>query len=79
MTFKRYLFNALVGLDQFINTLFGGDPDMTLSGRMGRAVAEGRCMACKGICWVLHLIDKDHCTRANKNEADEGADQVAKV
>lgn len=79
MTFKRYLWNVLVGLDQFINALTGGDPDMTLSGRMGRAVSEGRCKACKGVCWLLHKIDPDHCARANKNEADEGADQVAKV
>lgn len=79
MTFKRYLFNALVGLDQFINTLIGGDPDMTLSGRMGRAVAQGRCKVCRVVCWLLDRIDKDHCARANKNEADEGSDQVAKV
>lgn len=76
---KRYIFNALIGLDQFINTLIGGDPDMTLSGRMGRAIAENRCKACRVICWFLDRIDKDHCARANKNEADEGADQVAKA
>jgi hypothetical protein len=69
---KRYFLNALIGLDQFINTLFGGDPDMTLSGRMGRSVAAGRCKFCKAVCWLLGKIDKDHCARANKNEADEG-------
>jgi hypothetical protein len=72
MTLKRYIVNALIGLDQFINTLFGGDPDMTLSGRMGRAVAAGRCKFCKVVCWFLGKIDKDHCARADKNEADEG-------
>jgi hypothetical protein len=69
---KRYFINALIGLDQFINALFGGDPDMTLSGRMGRAVAAGRCKLCKVVCWVLGKLDKDHCARANRNEADEG-------
>lgn len=69
---KRYVFNVLVGLDQLVNAVTGGDPDMTLSGRMGRAVAEGRCKACGVICWLLGLIDADHCARANKNEADEG-------
>lgn len=69
---KRYFWNVLVGLDQFVNALTGGDPDMTLSGRMGRAIAENRCKACKVICWALGKIDKDHCERANKNEADEG-------
>ncbi len=76
---KRYFINALIGLDQFVNTLIGGDPDMTLSGRMGRAVAADRCKVCKAVCWVLGKLDKDHCARANRNEADEGADQVAEV
>lgn len=75
---KTYLWNVLVGLDQFVNALTGGDPDMTLSGRMGRAVAEGRCTGCKAVCWLLGKIDKDHCARANRNEADEGADEVWK-
>lgn len=76
---KRYFFNILIGLDQFVNALIGGDPDMTLSGRMGHAVAQGRCKLCKVACWLLDRVDKDHCARANRNEADEGADQVAKV
>jgi hypothetical protein len=69
---KRYLFNVLVGLDQLVNALLAGDPDMTLSGRMGRAVAEGRCIGCRLVCWLLDKVDKGHCARANKNEADEG-------
>jgi hypothetical protein len=69
---KRYIVNALIGLDQFINALLGGDPDMTLSGRMGRAVAQGRCKLCGPVCWFLGKLDKDHCARANRNEADEG-------
>lgn len=76
---KRYFFNILIGLDQFVNALIGGDPDMTLSGRMGRAVAAGQCKACKVICWLLDKVDKDHCARANRNEADEGADGVLKA
>ena len=76
---KRYIWNLLVAFDQFVNTLAGGDPDMTLSGRMGRAIAEGRCMACRAICWGLDLIDPGHCERVRKNEADEGADEVVKL
>ncbi len=76
---KRYLWNALVAFDQFINALTGGDPDMTLSGRMGRAVAAGRCKLCRVVCWLLDKVDSDHCARANANEADEGKDEVAKL
>lgn len=76
---KRYFLNLFVAVDRLINALTGGDPEMTLSGRMGRAVAEGRCKACRVICWAIDLVDQGHCERVRKNEADEGADQVAKV
>lgn len=65
-----YLWNLLVALDQLINALLGGDPDETLSSRMGKAVRANRCWACKGICRLLHLIDKDHCQKTI--EPDEG-------
>lgn len=73
---KQYIFNVLVGLDQFVNALTGGDPGMTLSGRMGRAVAEGRCKFCGVICWLLGKIQPNHCALADKHEADEGSDEV---
>ncbi|MGJ7512334.1 hypothetical protein [Variovorax sp. GT1P44] len=69
---KPYLWNVLVAFDQLFNALLAGDPDMTISGRMGRAVAEGRCMACRAVCWLLDRVDAGHCARANANEADEG-------
>lgn len=73
---KQYLFNLWVAVDQLVNTILGGDPDMTVSGRAGRAVAEGRCVACKGLCWLLNFVQKDHCERANRAEKDEGKDEV---
>jgi hypothetical protein len=76
---KRYIVNALIGFDQFINALLGGDPDMTLSGRMGRAVEQGRCSLCRPVCWVLGKLDKDHCAVAAKHEADEGADETVRL
>lgn len=76
---KQYIYNVLVGLDQFVNALTGGDPDMTLSGRMGRAVAEGRCVLCKVICWGLGKIQPNHCALADKHEAAAGADEVIKL
>ena len=38
----RYLFNVLIGLDQFGNTLAGGNPDETISSRVGRAARKGK-------------------------------------
>ena len=32
----RYFWNIFISIDQFINTLFGGDPDETISSRLGK-------------------------------------------
>jgi hypothetical protein len=33
---KRYVRNLLISLDQLANTILGGDPDETMSSRMGK-------------------------------------------
>lgn len=38
----RYFFNILLGLDQFVNVVLLGDPDESISGRLGRAQASGK-------------------------------------
>ncbi len=68
---SMYFWNVLVSVDQFANTLLGGDPDETMSSRMGKAINEGRCKFCKVVCWVLNKIDKDHCNKSI--ELDEGS------
>lgn len=35
-TIGRYVYNVLVALDQFGNAMLGGDPDETISGRLGK-------------------------------------------
>jgi len=69
---KKYGWNLLISLDQFINTVFGGDPDETLSSRMGKR--EKDCKICLVICLLLNLFQKDHCIKAE--EKDEGKDAV---
>ena len=64
----QYLENWMHVFDQVCNTAIGGDPRMTLSARMGRDIEAGRCLACKRICWVLNLIQKDHCAQAWASE-----------
>jgi len=71
---KKYFWNILVSLDQFVNTLLGGDPDETISSRMGKAIKEGRCRGCYIICRILHLFDSSHCMKSI--EEDEGADGI---
>jgi len=71
---SRYLWNVLIWLDQGLNVLFGGDPDETVSSRMGKAVREGRCVLCKFGCRVLNIFDKNHCEKSI--ESDEGSRQI---
>lgn len=74
----KYLANLAISIDQLANTLLGGDPDMTISARMGRAIRNGRCRLCRPVCWVLDKIDPGHCAKADKSERDEGRDQIAR-
>lgn len=72
---RSYLFNVLIAIDQFGNALLGGDPDETISSRLGKIMAKRkRCRICRLICWLLNKIDPNHC--ANSIEEDEGADAV---
>jgi len=64
---------VIVGIDRLGNTLLGGDPNMTLSGRMGRDIQQGRCLACKGICWLLNKIQVNHCINEAAAESTFGA------
>jgi hypothetical protein len=66
----KYIMNLLVSLDQFVNTVAGGDPDETISSRAAKAEAEGKRWGCI-LCGLLNRIQKDHCKRSL--EPDEGA------
>jgi hypothetical protein len=37
---KQYIWNILISIDQFFNTIFGGYPDETISSRMGKHLAK---------------------------------------
>jgi len=69
---KKYGWNILISIDQLVNTIFGGDPDETLSSRMGKR--EKTCKICYVICMILNLFQKDHCIKSE--EKDEGKDAV---
>jgi hypothetical protein len=71
---KKYIWNILVSLDQFLNTLAFGDPDETISSRMGKRVGKHNCPFCNFMCKVLNLFQKDHCVKSI--EVDEGKDEV---
>lgn len=65
---KVYFKNILISVDQFFNTLFGGDPDETISSRLGKKTEN--CLFCKIVCLLLNKIDPGHCEKSI--EKDEG-------
>ena len=65
---KTYLWNILISVDQFVNTIFGGNPDETISSRAAKASRRGDKWGCI-LCKLLDKIDKDHCN--NNIELDE--------
>jgi hypothetical protein len=62
---KQYLFNILIWIDQGANTLLGGSPDHTISGRVGWHALHGNKYA---IFWekVINQLffDSHHCKNA---------------
>ena len=68
----RYFWNIVIWVDQGINTiLFFGDPDETVSSRMGKYAERGKGWIPCQLCKLFHLLDKDHCKRTL--ERDEGS------
>ena len=73
---KKYLWNILIWIDQGFNVVFlAGDPDETISSRMGKLVRSGKCPFCYWICThFLHKIDPNHCKKSI--EEDEGENEI---
>lgn len=70
---RRYGFNVWIGIDQLINALFMGDPDETLSSRIGKNANNGHKFSIF-LSWLLDQIDPGHCQKAI--ERDEGKYQI---
>lgn len=76
---KKYSYNLLLSLDQFINALLGGDPDETISSRLGKWAKAGKNSSGlkKPIYdianFIVEMFEKDHFNKSI--EEDEGKDQ----
>lgn len=68
---KKYIWNLLISLDQLLNTIFWGDPDETISSRMGKRAAKGDKFGLI-VCKILNFFDEGHCQKSI--EIDEGKD-----
>ena len=74
----KYLWNILIAIDQFVNVLAFGDPDETISSRMGKWLflphSTTKWKIAYAICIVLHILDKGHCNKSIEN--DEGSEDL---
>lgn len=70
--FKKYLWNLLISIDQFVNTLFGGDPDETISSRLGKR--RNANWFTRMFCAFLDMFEWNHVEKSI--EEDEGKDEV---
>jgi hypothetical protein len=74
---KKYFWNILISFDQFVNTIFGGDPDETISSRMGKwARNDENSRGLKKPIYeianfIVNLFEKDHFKKSI--EEDEGS------
>jgi len=72
---RKYLVNVLIGIDQLVNAILMGDPDETISSRMGKLIRANRARwYVRWLAWILDKIDPNHCIDAI--EEDEGKDAI---
>ncbi len=80
MRIGKYILNFLISIDQLGNTIAGGDPDETISSRLGKLkVKHGGKIRwtrpfAKFIDWGLDKIDPNHSIDAI--EEDEGSEAL---
>lgn len=69
---KKYVWNILIALDDLCNAILGGDPQETMSSRMGKHLAKHeKCPVCNFLCKLLNYIQKDHCVKAIEPDRGE--------
>lgn len=71
---KKYIHNLLISLDQFGNTLLFGDPDETISSRVGKNYHDTFFETF--INWLFKVKTNNHCIEAI--EWDEGRNTIFK-
>lgn len=78
---SEWAHNILLAIDQYGNAVLGGDPDETISSRLGKWLTAGRVGVWDDIrygvasvlCALLDLFDPDHCINSiDPNVGDRG-------
>lgn len=64
---KQYLRNLRIALSQLLNAVLLGDPDETLSARLGRAAMRGSKWG-RWLYVALNWAQPDHCEKAARGD-----------
>ena len=73
---KLYLYNLLIGIDQFANVILGGAPDVTISTRCWQHRDHwAGAMAVRLIDFLFSWHEKDHC-KSSAESGDRHVDDV---
>jgi hypothetical protein len=64
---RAYLLNLAIGFDMFVNALFGGFLDETISARSGRAAHAGKRWG-KVLAGALGYLFPNHCRHAELHD-----------
>lgn len=70
----QYARNILIGLDQLLGVFFGGDPDETISSRVGKWSASGSIYGKYAEKLLNAIFGKNHCRDCI--ETDEGKEKI---
>lgn len=71
-TLNKYLINNLIGTDQSCNALYGGDPDETISSRLGKS--QNSNIVARWVSRFLDLFQNNHVEKSE--EPEEGKDKI---
>ena len=64
----KYPIRVLISLDQFINTLFGGEPDETISAKLWRNRNKPICSILRKLVDKVFWLDPNHCETSYLSE-----------
>jgi len=71
---KKYIRNIAIALDQLLNAVCFGDPDETISSRLGRNYDGSKLELF--VNWIFSWKQEDHCS--DSVERDEGSQSIFK-
>ncbi len=73
----KWILNILISVDQLVNTVFGGDPDETISSRLGKSYPNSVLAKLVDILFFWQCRDKAIKRHViNAIELDEGNDRI---